>query len=92
MVVGCYLGGRNLFRGVVGGGNGSTHSLVRGILGILDSYKVGAMTPSWYVTYAILALYVTNSAWLAALGNWWAAGYWVCAAGITICAMYGLAR
>jgi hypothetical protein len=46
----------------------------------------------WYFTIAILGMYLANCVWLASLGNFWAAGYWFCAAGITICAMMGLAR
>jgi hypothetical protein len=41
----------------------------------------------WAFTIVIIALYVANAAWLAWLGNLWAAGYWLCAAGISICAM-----
>lgn len=49
------------------------------------------MSPAWWMTYPILVLYAANSAWLLALGRPWAAGYWLCAAGITVCAMKGLA-
>lgn len=50
------------------------------------------MAPAWWVTNAILALYALNSIWLLALGKHWAAGYWACAAGITVCAMNGLSK
>lgn len=50
------------------------------------------MTPAWWVTYVIITLYAANSVWLLALGKPWAAGYWICAAGITVCAMAGLAK
>jgi len=45
---------------------------------------------AWWITYAILGLYGVNAVWLLALGYGWAAGYWLSAACITICAMKGL--
>jgi hypothetical protein len=45
------------------------------------------MTPLWWVTYLILALYMINAVWLTALGRPVAGLYWLFAAGITICAM-----
>lgn len=50
------------------------------------------MAPQWWVTYVILALYCVNVVWLAALDRWWGAGYWACAAGITVCAMRSVLR
>ena len=50
------------------------------------------MTPAWWITWAIMGLYVLNAAWLLMLGKPWAAGYWLCALGITICAMQSLAK
>ena len=46
----------------------------------------------WAFTIVIIGLYVANAAWLAWLGNLWAAGYWLCAAGISVCAMRGLTQ
>jgi hypothetical protein len=46
----------------------------------------------WIFTIIIIALYACNPAWLAWFGNLWAAGYWLSAAAISICAMQGLAR
>lgn len=47
----------------------------------------------WYFTIFILSGYVLNSAWLGLkFGNWWGAGYWLFAFGISICAMKGLTR
>jgi len=53
---------------------------------------VDEMAPQWWVTYLILALYVCNVLWLVFLGRYWAAGYWLCAAGITVCAMRSVLR
>ena len=53
--------------------------------------KAIGMVPAWYVTYAILGLYATNAVWLLYLGKPWGMAYWICAAGITICAMKGIA-
>ena len=50
------------------------------------------MTPAWYVTYLIIALYALNAVWLLLLDKPWAAGYWLCALGITVCAMQSLAK
>lgn len=50
------------------------------------------MSPSWWVTYAIIAMYGVNSIWLATYGKWWASAYWVLAAGLTVCAMRGMMR
>lgn len=47
------------------------------------------MTPVWWVTWVILGLYATNSAWLLLLGKPWAAFYWLCALGISVAAMKG---
>jgi hypothetical protein len=46
----------------------------------------------WYFSFVIISLYVVNAGWLAVLGNYWGAGYWVFAAGISVCAMMGLTR
>jgi len=39
-------------------------------------------------TKIILGLYATNSIWLFYCGKYGPAGYWMCAAGITICATW----
>jgi hypothetical protein len=46
----------------------------------------------WLFTAIIISLYAVNAVWLGWAGNWWAAGYWMCAAGISVCAMMGLTR
>lgn len=46
----------------------------------------------WWITYAIMALYAANVVWLAAHGNWWGMLYWLCALGITVCAMQAVLR
>lgn len=48
------------------------------------------MSPAWWITILILSLYLVQVPWMLWLGHPWAAGYWLCAAGITICAMRGL--
>lgn len=50
------------------------------------------MSPVWWFTYLIISMYAVNSIWLASLGNYWAAGYWISAAAISVCAMMGLTR
>ncbi len=50
------------------------------------------MSPAWWITYVLIALYAVNSVWLAFLGLWWAALYWIAAALITIAAMNGFTR
>jgi hypothetical protein len=50
------------------------------------------MSPAWWVTYVLLGMYGFNAAWLLYLGMYAAAGYWVCAAGITVCSMIGFTR
>lgn len=50
------------------------------------------MTPQWWGIYPILALYFLNVPWLLYLGRPWAAGYWLGAGWITICAMRELLK
>lgn len=48
------------------------------------------MTPAWWVTYLILALYAINAVWLAWLGKYTGTVYWVGAGVLTVCATKGL--
>lgn len=48
------------------------------------------MSPAWWITDIIIALYVVNFFWLIWHDMPWAGLYWFFAAGITVCAMKAL--
>lgn len=50
------------------------------------------MTPAWWITVLSLGLNVVNVVWMLILGKPWAAGYWACAFGITVCVQQALAK
>ena len=44
------------------------------------------------ITKIIVIIYTLNVLWYLFHGKPWNAGYWLCAAGITICATWGIGK